>query len=431
MKNNICLILLVVTLNLFAQTPAERIFRFGTNGTDKENTTIISQATDLKNEYNFDFGTAKEVTFEEHAFTANAPIYFSVKLPEGNYTITVILGSDQKHSRTTVKAESRRLMLNQVEVPKGESRSETFIVNVRAVNEKNGQKDINIKPREVDHLNWDDKLTLEFLGDVAVRSIRIKEFQDVTNVFLAGDSTVTDQDLEPWGSWGQMITQYFLPDVVVANYAASGLSLTSFEGGKRLEKLLSFMKPGDYLFIEFGHNDQKEKGEGRGPWRSYTNSLIAYIQAARKKGGIPVLVTPTQRRHFNSAMQIAPTHGEYPDAMRKIAKDLEVPLIDLTEMTTQMYEAWGEERSRHAFVHYPANTFPGQAKALSDNTHFNSFGAKEVALAVIHGIRSSNLKLKESIKTEVPVYNPEQPTDPASWDVPLSARFEATKPDGD
>lgn len=162
----------------------------------------------------------------------------------------------------------------------------------------------------------------------------------MTTLFLAGDSTVTDQDLEPWGSWGQMITRYFTPDVVVANYAASGLTLSSFKGGKRLDKLLSFMKPGDYLFIEFGHNDQKDKGEGRGPWQSYTNSLMEYVKAARQKGGIPVLVTPTERRHFLNDRELKHTHGDHPDAMRNVAKDLDVPLIDITAMTTQMYEAW-------------------------------------------------------------------------------------------
>ncbi|MDT0688932.1 rhamnogalacturonan acetylesterase [Salegentibacter sp. F188] len=432
-KIKICLLLLFATFKQNAQTSQERNFSFGTNCPEKEKGVVISDAhvfEESKDDYFFDYGTAGKVTFEEDAFTASSPVYFSIKLPEDNYKVTVEFGSENKDSRTTVKAESRRLMLNQVTVPKGESKTRTFIVNLRTVNEVNGQKDINIKPREEDDLNWDDKLTLEFLGEVAVKSISIEEAAGVTNIFLAGDSTVTDQDFEPWGSWGQMITRYFTQDVVIANYAASGLSLNSFKGGKRLDKILSLMKPGDYLFIEFGHNDQKEKGEGKGPWQSYTNSLIEYIQAAREKGGIPVLVTPTQRRHFKEDKNLKDTHGDYPAAMRKVGKDMDVPLIDITEITTQMYEAWGASLSRKAFVHYPANTFPGQDDELKDDTHFNSFGANEVALAVINEIRNSDLKLKEFIKPEVPVYNPEKPTDPSTWSIPSSSRFEATKPEG-
>ena len=399
-KIRICLLLLFVTFQHIAQTSQERIFRFSKNCAENEKGTVVSEANvseEFNRDYSFDFGAAGKMTFEEDAFTADSPVYFSVKLPEGNYKVDVVLGSDNKDSRTTVKVESRRLMLDNVTVPKWVGLTKTFTVNVRSVNELNGESDINIKSREEDDLNWDDKLALEFLGEAAVRSISIEEAKDVTTVFLAGDSTVTDQDLEPWGSWGQMITRYFTPDVVVANYAASGLTLSSFERGKRLDKLLSFMKPGDYLFIEFGHNDQKEKGEGRGPWQSYTNSLTEYVKAARQKGRIPVLVTPTQRRHFENEKELKHTHGDHPDAMRKVAKDLDVPLIDITKMTTQMYEAWGDDLSRKAFVHYPANTFPGQNEELSDNTHFNSFGANEVALAVIHGIRNSDLELKEYI----------------------------------
>ena len=432
-KIKLFLLLLLITFQQNAQTSQKKIYTFGTNGAENGKGIVVSEenpSIESNNNYGFDFGTAKHVNFEEDAFHANSPVYFSVKLPEGNYKVTVILGSNEKDSKTTVKAESRRLMLDQVEVPKGESRTETFIVNVRAVNEVNGQKDIHIKSREEDDFNWDDKLTLEFLGEAAVKSINIEKADNVTNIFLAGDSTVTDQDLEPWGSWGQMITRYFTPEVVVANYAASGLSLGSFKGGKRLEKVLSLMKPGDYLFIEFGHNDQKEKGEGRGPWQSYTNLLIEYIEGAREKGGIPVLVTPTQRRHFENEKELKPTHGDYPEAMRKVAKDYNVPLIDITKMTTQMYESWGNDLSRKAFVHYPKNTFPGQDEQLKDDTHFNSFGANEVALAVIQGIKNADLGLKQFLKPEVTDYDPGKPTDPSTWTSPLSSRFESTKPEG-
>jgi lysophospholipase L1-like esterase len=190
------------------------------------------------------------------------------------------------------------------------------------------------------------------------------------------------------------------------------------------------MQPGDYIFIEFGHNDEKAKGEGKGAWGEYTTLLKEYVTRARSKGGIPVLITPTQRRHFNADGTLNPTHGEFPDAMRKVAQEMQVPLIDVTKMTTLMYESWGDELSKKAFVQYPANTFPGQIKALADNTHFGSFGANEVAKCVVQGIKNLGLDIAKSIKPSFPNYDPKKPSQPNDWTVPMSNRFEIVKPDG-
>lgn len=235
---------------------------------------------------------------------------------------------------------------------------------------------------------------------------------------------------EPWGSWGQYFPNYLTTDVSVANYACSGLALSSFKSGNRLEKILYLMQPGDYLFIEFGHNDEKAKGEGKGAWGQYTALLKEFVSRAREKGGIPVLITPTQRRRFNADGTLEPTHGEFPDAMRKVAEEMKVPLIDVTNMTTSMYESWGEELSKKAFVFYPANTFPNQEKVLADNTHFCSFGANEVAKCVVQGIRDLNLDIAKNIKATVPKYDPKKPSQPAEWALPASVRIETTKPDG-
>ncbi|MBD0833739.1 rhamnogalacturonan acetylesterase [Aestuariibaculum sediminum] len=271
---------------------------------------------------------------------------------------------------------------------------------------------------------------MEFLGNPAVQSINITPVTNITTIFLAGDSTVTDQDLEPWASWGQFFTNYVTEEVVIANYAESGSTLSGFKGVKRLDKILSLMKPGDYLYIEFAHNDEKQKGEGIGPWQSYTNSLKEYITKAREKGGIPILCTPTQRRAFNSDGSLKETHGDFPAAMRKVAKEMNVPLIDITKMTTDMYEAWGVEPSRNAFVQYPANTFPGQTKKLEDNTHFNSFGANEIAKCVVQGIKDLNLDLVKFLRPNIPIYDPKNPDNIKDWEVPMSTRFEIKKPEG-
>lgn len=381
------------------------------------------------NNYGFDFNTSESVVFKNDGIISNNPFYFSVKLPEGNYKINLVLGSQENASATTVKAESRRLILNQVKLSAGETISKSFVVNVRTPR-IDAEKSINIKDREINYLNWDDKLTLEFLGTSAIQSIEITPITEVTTLFLAGDSTVTDQDLAPWASWGQLITQYFNDEIVVANYAASGASLSSFKGSRRLEKIKSLLKPGDYLFIEFGHNDEKRKGEGIGPWQSYSNLLTEYITAARNKGAIPVLVTPTQRRFFGENNKLKPTHGEYPDAMRAVAKKMNVPLIDVTKMSTTLYETWGDADSRKAFVQYPANTFPGQTTTLKDNTHFNYFGANEIALCVVKGIKDLKLEIRKSLLDSKLKYKPKSPNQFSDWNVPMSLRFEAIKPDG-
>jgi len=251
------------------------------------------------------------------------------------------------------------------------------------------------------------------------------------DIFLSGNSTVVDQAEEPYAAWGQMIPQFFKPGTVaVANYAESGESLSSFYSSRRLEKILSQMKSGDYLFIEFAHNDQKQKGEGIGPWTSYTKSLMQFIAACRSKGGNPVLVTSMHRRNFDSTGKVINTLGDYPAAMRKVAQEENVPLIDLNNMSATLYEAWGPKFSEKAFVIYPANTFPGQTKALLDNTHFNPYGAMQIAKCIAQGIRNLQLSLAKFLREDFPNYNPAKSDEFPSFYWPLSPVLAKAKPDG-
>jgi lysophospholipase L1-like esterase len=407
-----------------------QLFYFGNAVKNKKGTPINTPiAYSAATGYGFDSNSASNVKINSNTFSVSKPTYFSVAVPEGNYQVEVTMGSPEKPSNVTIKAESRRLMLNQFSVKKGKSVTKTFNVNVRSI-KVDDNTIISLKDREKEIFNWDDKLTLEFLGDVTIHSIKIVPKDNLTVVYLAGDSTVTDQDVEPWASWGQFITNYFDDTVVIANYAYSGSSLGSFKGSNRLKKILSEIKKGDYLFVEFGHNDEKIKGEGNGAWGLYSNLLTEFVLSAKEKGAIPVLVTPTQRRSFNENGTLKETHGEFPAAMREVAKKNNISLIDITKITTELYEAWGDAASRKGFVQYPANTFPGQEKALEDNTHFNSFGANEIALCVLKGIRESDIQLKKQIRKEIPNYNPKKPNYISNWTLPMSDRFEITKPDG-
>ncbi|MCI9846400.1 rhamnogalacturonan acetylesterase [Flavobacterium pectinovorum] len=442
-KTSLCTIFcFVLQLNLFAlnnnssdkklpQKAAEnKLFNFGNAIKNKKGISINTALTyNTTTGYGFDINSASNATINSNTFSAVKPTYFSVKLPEGNYQIEVVMGSTEKQTNITIKAESRRLMLDQLSIKKGKPVTKIFNVNVRTPKIDDTQN-VSLKDREKDIFNWDDKLTLEFLGDVSIQSIKITPKDNLTVVYLAGDSTVTDQDVEPWASWGQFITNYFDNTVVVANYAVSGSALSSFKGGNRLKKILSLIKKGDYLFVEFGHNDEKIKGEGNGAWDSYSTLLAEFVQSAKDKGAIPILVTPTQRRAFNENGTLKETHGDFPAAMRTVAQKNNIALIDVTKMTTELYETWGDEPSRKAFVQYPLNTFPGQVKVLEDNTHFNSFGANEIALCVLKGIRELDIPLKKQIQKEVPNYNPKKPNYISNWTLPMSDRFEITKPDG-
>ncbi len=359
------------------------------------------------------------------------PFFVSIDVPDGNYRVTVVLGSKKQAGNTTVRGESRRLFIENQPTKKGESITRSFAINKRNTH-IDAQEEVRIKPREKYKLNWDDKLTLEFNGEApCLASLTIETAPGIPTLFLCGNSTVVDQDNEPWASWGQMIPRFFDNQVCFANYAESGESANTFIAAGRLKKALTQMKKGDYLFMEFGHNDQKQQGPGKGAYYSFLTSLKTFVDEARERGVQPVLVTPTQRRSFDANGKIQDTHLDFPEAMRWLAAKENIPLIDLHQMTRVLYEAMGMEESKNAFVHYPAGSYPGQEKALEDNTHFNPYGAYEIAKCVIEGMKKAGLT--DIVKHLAPDY---RPFDPAHPDAPNSFHWndspftELDKPDG-
>jgi lysophospholipase L1-like esterase len=265
---------------------------------------------------------------------------------------------------------------------------------------------------------WDDKLTLEFNGRrPVVNAVEIEKIDDAPTVFLLGDSTVCDQPREPYASWGQMLTRFFGPRVAVANHAESGESLRSSLGAKRLDKVLSLIRPGDYLIVQYGHNDEKEKGDGVGAFTTYQASLKFFVEAARKKGGIPILVTPMHRRTFGDDGKIVNSHGDYPEAGRRAAREEKTPLIDLHEMSRAFYEALGREKSAVAFKE-------------GDGTHHNNYGSYQLAKSVVEAIRSQKLPLARYLRPGLPAYDPRRPDAPETFAVPASPLVTDVKPLG-
>jgi lysophospholipase L1-like esterase len=358
---------------------------------------------------------AEVQTFDDN----RPPPTFSVNVPEGNHRVTIEFGDTRDASDTTVRAESRQLFVEHQTTRPGEFVARTFIVNVRTPTlpppEKNapGGTAVLLNDRERNLLRWDDQLTLEFTGPAPrVRSFAIEPAPANTpTVFLAGDSTVTDQPHEPAASWGQMLPRFFKPEVAIANHAESGETLKSFLSGLRLAKILSQIKAGDYLFIQFGHNDQKKQwpqtyADAGTTYRAY---LRAYIAEARLRGATPVLVTSMQRRNFDPNGKIVDTLGDYPEAVRAVAQEENVALIDLERMSIAFYEALGPERAPLAFNN-----------GGKDATHHNNYGAYALAKCVVQGIRDAKLPLAQFLVEDVSTFDPAQPASPESFSLPPS-----------
>jgi len=368
--------------------------------------------------YGFEPG-AKAVSLDRGAagfVTSDKPFYFSVALPEGNYNVALTLGDAAGESTTTVKAELRRLMLENIHTDARQLVTRRITVNIRRAKISTGGS-VHLKPREAttEAWAWDEKLTLEFNGRRPCLDRMEISKAEVSTVYLLGDSTVCDQPEEPWSSWGQMLTRFLKPGVAVSNQAESGETADGSIRAHRLDKVLSTMKPGDYLFIQFGHNDMKERGPGVGPFTSYTAALKTFVDRARSKGGIPVLITPVNRRMMDSAGHVTNSLKEYPDAVRLLAKSANVPLIDLNAMSKTLYEAIGPKELSKAFV---------------DQTHHNAYGSYELAKCVVQGILDHKLDVAKFIVDDWKPFDPAHPDAIGSVTIPASPRVSTTVPSG-
>jgi lysophospholipase L1-like esterase len=339
--------------------------------------------------------------------TSDRPFLFSAKVPEGNFNVTVAFGDSAVATTTTVKAESGRLILERVPVPAGQVVERTFTTNVRTPHlpklpmNATGREEVSLD--QFDRANtrdWDDKLTVEIVSPhAALRSIEITPAPAAPTVFIAGDSTVTDRDGGGDVSWGQLLPRFLKPGVAVSNHAQSGETLKSFANSLRLDKILSQMKKGDYLFIQFAHNDSKEAWPQTyvEPETTYKAYLKVYVAEARLRGATPVLVTPMDRGARGTG---APTHGHggYPEAMREVADEEDVPLIDLYEMSNALYEGAGADA----------------AKILADGTHSTAYGGYEFAKCIVTGIKQNGLYLAEFIVDDFKDFDPAHPDSEAA-----------------
>ncbi|MCZ8511083.1 rhamnogalacturonan acetylesterase [Paenibacillus filicis] len=221
-----------------------------------------------------------------------------------------------------------------------------------------------------------------------------------TKLFIAGDSTAASYPPEqaPMAGWGQLLCTLFdARQVLVCNEAKCGRSSRSFIAEGYFDRIRERIGAGDYLFIQFGHNDQKPGGGFTDPSGSYPETLARYAAMARDQGAVPVLLTPVERRHFDAEGRLLETHGDYPEAVRRLARELDVPLIDLCLSSRALYESLGPEASKGLFVWLEPGEHPNYPDGVHDNTHFNERGAREIARLAADGIAAADVPLKHAL----------------------------------
>lgn len=410
-----------------AQSQPSDTWKFGFGTESAAGVQAVSPDTRYDEKAGFGFeGEAKISGSNGKGALGDGPFFFSAAVPEGNYDVKVTLGDPKVATNTTIKAEARRLMAHQIRTAPGEFKTVAFSVAVKRPRLESGRS-LTLKSAQ-SPLDWDDKLTLEFNGEKPIVSaIEIAPAAKSKTVFLAGDSTVTNQGGEPFVGWGQMLPRFFQSGVAVYNNAESGETLASFAAGNRLQKIWESAKPGDTLLIQFGHNDQKDKNPNA--LQTYKTNLARYVKEARERELIPVLVMPMERRIWKEDALVL-SLGANAAATREVAEAEKVPLIDLNAASVQFINALGNGGSKAAFVHYPAETFPGQTKALRDDSHFNAYGAYELARIVADGIRAQKLDIAPFLTTDLPVFDPSKPDDATLLALPASPMTPIVKPAG-
>ncbi len=371
--------------------------------------------------------------------TADGLFKFSVKLPEGNYRVTVTLGDTEGTSLTTVKAEERRLMVERRATEKKEIVTESFLVNIRTPQLSPGNK-MKLDVREWDPVTdkpvtatWDERLTLRFSDEnPCVCGVTIEPVEDVITVFVMGDSTVTDQVTEPYGTWGQHLTRWFRGPVVIANHAESGQTAKGFRFQRRWDKILDQIKEGDYVFMQFGHNDLNQRGhdamwaveDNAGNWiNTYADALTDYKWAlatfaleVKRHGAIPVIVSPMTKLNMRTGELNIAGMREYPQGAREAAELAECAFVDLNAMSVTLAEALGKEQAPKAYV---------------DGLHSNTYGGYMFARCVIKGIKEAGLPIAEYLTEDALDFDPANPKPlPAEYTVPVDPMVEVPMPPG-
>lgn len=424
-------LLVGVSLSPVASGAVPLQFSFGSGQPIPPTAHAVAPEMIYTKERGFGFEEGASLTGGPRGVSSDKPFYFTARVPEeGNYRVTVTLGDASAASTTTIKAELRRLMVEKIQTAPGKFEKVTFFVNTRtpkitAVGDiKAGE--VRLKaPRETtqEAWGWDDAITLEFNNAHPAVSYLEIEKVDLPTLFIIGDSTVCDQSREPFNSWGQMLPRFVKTTLAVANHGESGETYRDSISRRRLDKMLSVMKPGDFMLMQFGHNDQKQIAAGTGgPFTTYKEEIKKHVDAVRAHGGTPIIVSPMERRGFDERGKLKPSLADYAEASRQSAKELGVAFIDLNALSIPFYEALGAEKSARAFA---------APEGKQDNTHHNNYGSYELAKCVVQSIRAQNLPLAKFIVDDFKAFDPSHPDDLDAFAIPASALVTTQRPLGD
>ncbi|MBP3610453.1 MAG: rhamnogalacturonan acetylesterase [Lachnospiraceae bacterium] len=229
-----------------------------------------------------------------------------------------------------------------------------------------------------------------------------------TRIYYAGDSIVAQKSIYayPETGIGQALPLYFKQECKIQNHAINGRSTKSFIDESRLAAIYNDIREGDFLFIQFGHNDEKKEDPTRytDPFGEYQVNLEKFINVARNRKAYPVLLTPLCRRHFDENGALKDTHGDYPEAVRQTGARLNVPVIDLCELSRQVLTETGDENSKKWFMNFPAGLYDNYPEGKADNSHLRYEGA-----IVFAGLIAKELKKLGGVYAELLLEGPEKP----------------------
>ncbi len=234
--------------------------------------------------------------------------------------------------------------------------------------------------------------------------ICIQSFAQKPTLYTIGDSTMADKikpDENPENGWCQVLPSFFdLNKITIDNRAVNGRSTRSFINEKRWESVYKSLKKGDYVFIQFGHNDEKIADSTRytNPHTAYRYNLIRFVTEAREKGAIPVLFSSIARRNFNEHGVLVNTHGEYPIEARLVAQEFNVPFIDLGYFSEVLEQSYGPEKSKDLHLHFKAGEHPYYPEGKADDTHLSYKGALEIAKIVVTELTKMNLDIATRLR---------------------------------
>ncbi|MFI6322778.1 fibronectin type III domain-containing protein [Nonomuraea sp. NPDC050556] len=319
-------------------------------------------------------------------FVAAAGATFSVDLPNGDYTVALVSGDQTEASSIAVTAESME-KVQPATKPAGEFLAMSFPIAL-----VDGRLDLTVTGK---------------LNSLVITRLPSRPAGALPTVYIAGDSTVQTYDpyWVPQAGWGQVLERFFSTGVAFDNHAIGGRSSRNFISQGRLDTVLRLIRPGDYFLVQFGHNDATVSIPDRyASPADYKEYLRVYVNGARQRGATPILVTPVSRLDANVSFP------EYVAKMKELAAEEDVALVDLSALSHAYLGAIGLEAATSVFLHVPAGVYPAFPNGAADNTHFQEYGAIQMARLVAGAVKGLDLPLAGQVREiEPPATVPARP----------------------